>query len=99
MKEFIKILSLILFTALMLIKVSSLHVYTHVDDESELIENCDACELAIESQQTFHLETPTFSFSNRLLPVLKQVRNYKPEKETLQTVRLYFFSRPPPSLS
>jgi len=66
------------FLALLLVKVSSFHVYSHTDDDCHETEACLYCELAIENQNTgftlpespnleidhlnFYYETPKYSF-------------------------------------
>lgn len=38
------------FTALLFIKVSAIHVYSHAEDGHDQIETCEHCEFAIENQ-------------------------------------------------
>lgn len=45
-----QILGLFAFMALMFLKVSALHVYTHHEFEGHEIADCTSCELALENQ-------------------------------------------------
>jgi hypothetical protein len=81
----------------MLFKVSAFHAYTHQDNLAENIENCEICELAIESQQTnFNLtpsqsiKTPPLNFNTR-----KQAYIYLGEHAS-SFYRFSLYGRPPP---
>ncbi|MEP5593666.1 MAG: hypothetical protein ABJP52_06545 [Flavobacteriaceae bacterium] len=98
MQEFKKLFGLFLFMTLMLVKVSSLHVYSHGDCDEDEIENCTVCDLAIEAQGSSFVQLvqpevtfqPFFNF-------------HKPHFDLViidKTSDLSFdlFSRPPPTL-
>lgn len=99
MKDFVKIATLLAFVALMLIKVSSFHVYSHIGEDSDTtIENCGSCELAIEQQQneftaptTVHFQKLCITFGTK-----KIVSNY--QVFTIEVVPSDFLSRPPPAV-
>ncbi len=56
-----KILFTALLCTLMLVKVSALHAYFHTDNCDDSIENCAACDLAIESQQAQFIDIDVIS--------------------------------------
>lgn len=87
---------MLLFT-LILLKVSSFHVYTHHDSASNDIENCAFCELAIENQQTaYTLNTPQL-FSTAFLETNRNVLAKEYKAVTTSTCfTLHLFGRPPP---
>ncbi|MEM8847821.1 MAG: hypothetical protein AAGD17_12035 [Bacteroidota bacterium] len=47
-----RICSFIVFTTLLLIKVSAFHVYTHHHDDCDSVENCEICDVVFENQTT-----------------------------------------------
>jgi len=95
-KLFSNSLAFVLVT-LMLFKVSALHVYTHQDNASEDIENCEICELAVENQQAAYLITPPQQ-------VHTDVLNFNTKKQTAfyfrthasSLFRFSLYGRPPP---
>ncbi len=98
MKDLIKITSVLSFVALMFIKVSGFHVYSHTDDNSDAdIENCASCELAIEQQQSVFTVPILIDFQEVI--VLEDVTSVVFEEQSLilQATPSDFFSRPPPT--
>ncbi|NNM17631.1 MAG: hypothetical protein HKP24_03595 [Croceitalea sp.] len=98
MKDIFKILSLLSFVALMFIKVSGFHVYTHADNDTDsAIENCVSCELAIEQQQQ-GFTTPVLIGFQKVM-VIEEVTPIvsKDQAFILQANPSDFFSRPPPT--
>ncbi|AKA36271.1 MAG: hypothetical protein CMH48_03365 [Muricauda sp.] len=96
MVEFKRIVPILLFLALMSIKVSAFHVYAHQDNDSQ-IENCEFCDLAIENQQSEH--TPTFTVALDFQPPveIKESKLYgKSINFADNTYRSGLYSRPPP---
>ncbi len=101
MKQRTQIFGLLLLTALMLVKVSAFHIYSHQDFDTDAIEDCSYCDLAIENQnaellvadivvdfakKTFFFETKKPQFAHQIeLIGLKE--------------NLKLFLRPPPALS
>ncbi|RDY61666.1 hypothetical protein [Flagellimonas nanhaiensis] len=92
-----KFIGLLLFTSLMVIKVSSFHVYAHQDGDSETIENCNICDLALENQtldfqtsdNSYVLDDTEFS--------IKYQKTLKDEQLKEQSFDYYLSSRPPPT--
>ncbi|MFP2997812.1 hypothetical protein ABN763_18005 [Spongiivirga sp. MCCC 1A20706] len=93
-----KILFTALLCALMLVKVSALHAYFHADNCDDSIENCIACDLAIESQQAQFIDidvinddvVPKFNFpseEDHLVPLVLIIEN---------NPSYYHQNRPPP---
>ncbi|AWX46004.1 hypothetical protein HME9304_03036 [Flagellimonas maritima] len=93
-----KIIGLLLFIFLMLIKVSALHVYAHQSNDCDTIENCDICDIALENQSS-DLEIPS-------LPILSSSKEIVQVKRFTEKAQVFFresntyqlFSRPPPLL-
>ena len=91
-----KIIGLLFFTSLMLIKVSGFHAYTHHDEDSEAIENCDICDLAIENQTLdFHVPDNFCEIADTEFSI-KYLKTLKDEHLEEQSFHYYLFSRPPP---
>ncbi len=98
MKEISKIISLVLFVALIFVKVSSFHVYAHIgDDNHTAIENCSSCELAIEQQQDHFIVPLLLNHDNPNIAVNEANLIAIYDTIILQTVSYDFYSRPPPS--
>lgn len=92
-------LSIFFFAALMLVKVSTLHIYTHQDSDEDTIENCLLCDFALENQQT------DFFFGSETVLVHTFVDI--PDVVESDFINLFLdtslsdytlFSRPPPSI-
>ena len=98
MKRSFSTLIAFLFFTLMFFKVSSFHVYTHHDSDSNDIENCELCELAIENQNTDFLLDASFTAVEHNFEILKfnQPVTYD-LVVTSSFLRFNFFGRPPPS--
>ncbi|TMU56360.1 hypothetical protein [Flagellimonas algicola] len=90
------IIAFILFGALMLIKVSALHVYTHQGSDADGMDHCYLCEMAIEAQQA-DLDFAQNDFAPMLLdePTRVVTTTYS-QPTTVTTVPNSLFSRPPP---
>ena len=96
MVEFKRTAPIFIFLALMTIKVSAFHVYTHQDVDSQ-VENCAYCDVAIENQQAEHVP---------ILMVTADVQEPIEKKEPKlfsktnvivgNTYHSYLFCRPPP---
>lgn len=91
-------ISVILFT-LMLFKVTSFHVYTHQDVNSDEIENCGVCELATENQNTEFEFTAPQIFQKQFIDIAVLKLSIKHQVLRIETSFLYgVFGRPPPAL-
>ncbi|MEM7485132.1 MAG: hypothetical protein AAF348_07975 [Bacteroidota bacterium] len=91
-----RIVGLLIFTFLMLIKVSALHVYTHHDDDCDAIENCEICDIALQSQSS-NLEIPSQFISSNHSIFLKVERfTENPQVSSRASNAFQLFSRPPP---
>lgn len=87
------------FTALLFIKVSALHVYSHTEDDWGQVETCLYCELAIENQNTQLAipVLPTFDISNFVF--LPAMHNYNFHISPISKgVFAKKCCRPPPSM-
>lgn len=98
-RSFSTFIAFLLFT-LMFFKVSSFHVYAHHDSDSNDIENCTLCELAIENQNTdFSLDSSVTVLQNHSdIIILKQPATYN-LVVTSTFLRFNFFGRPPPTVA
>ncbi len=91
-----KILSLVVFTLLMLIKVSALHVYTHHQDDCDAVENCEICDIVLDIQSS-DVEIPS-----QFVPLASQ--SIVQEEVSIKYIQTFtgnsnlhqLFSRPPP---
>lgn len=85
--------------ALMVLKVSSFHVYTHQDNTQDSVENCAICDLAIENQNQ-DLIYPTQQVT--LSPTGVYLVYEQPVLKNLVVpsffLRNRFFGRPPPQV-
>ena len=98
MKDVFKIVSLLSFVALMFIKVSGFHVYSHSDSDSDsAIENCVSCELAIEQQQNAFTTPVLIDFQEVIIIEAITSVTSKEQSFILRKIPSDFFSRPPPS--
>lgn len=94
-----KVIPLFLFTLLMLIKVSAFHIYSHQNDEANSVDNCEICDIAIESQSS-DLDIPLqFTAINANNFVLVNCFAEKPTVCITGSNFYQLFSRPPPSIS
>ncbi|WP_407943379.1 DUF2645 family protein [Maribacter spongiicola] len=89
--------SVFILFCLMLIKVTSFHVYSHDDNSVDTIENCSICDMAVQSQNS------EFTFVAILLLILLPFIFFIKKKLTplvLEAPSFYFryvtFGRPPP---
>ncbi|UII75954.1 hypothetical protein LV716_17070 [Flagellimonas sp. HMM57] len=82
----------------MLIKVSALHVYAHQDDDCDAIENCEICDIALESQSS-GLEIPLQLICSNGNSIL-EIKGFKEKSQVFSSASNTFrlFGRPPPSL-
>lgn len=97
MKVVIKLVSLLSFVALMFIKVSGFHVYSHADNDADsAIENCMSCELAIEQQQDVFTTPVLIAFQKAA--AIEDITSVisKDQSFILKAIPSEFFSRPPP---
>ncbi|WP_394330702.1 DUF2645 family protein [Maribacter forsetii] len=93
-------ISVFILFCLMLIKVTSFHVYSHDDSSIDTIENCSICYMAIQNQNS------EFTFVAVLLFILLPLISFSGKRISplvLEAPSFYFryptFGRPPPSLS
>ncbi len=91
-----KVIGLLVFTLLILIKVSGFHVYAHDDDDCESVENCETCDLVMELQNS-DLDFPspiTFDLAKETVEdkLVSQHKRIFTDKK--KAYRLH--SRPPP---
>ncbi|MEW2921998.1 hypothetical protein AB1A65_11055 [Muricauda sp. ANG21] len=93
MKRFV---GLLVILTLMLVKVSAFHIYSHQDCDSDTIENCNDCYLALVSQAS-DFDAPEdiqvvvnlyFTDNAQQLSIVEQFNG--------QSCNLFYFSRPPP---
>lgn len=88
--------SLILLT-LMFFKVSSLHVYTHHDNQAQT-EDCSLCETAINNQNADFALPAVADFPSEIT-----ITMHKGQSETFDSLHVsnakswHYFSRPPPT--
>lgn len=98
MRESFKIVMLLSFVALILIKVSGFHAYSHLHEDSDIaIENCSSCELAVEQQQDDFIAPEILELDVVNTSYSLKVANVGYVSFTLTSEPSYFFSRPPPS--
>ncbi|SNY99819.1 hypothetical protein [Flagellimonas pacifica] len=96
MPEFKKFFGFFLFAALMLVKISALHVYTHDDTDVDAVENCTICDIALENQNSdFQLDNDTLKISAQ--EISQEAIGISADQQ-LKPIRFNFllFSRPPP---
>jgi hypothetical protein len=90
-----RLIGLFLFTALLLIKVSAFHTYTHNDSDD--IQDCETCILTLENQQeVLDLNISCEVSLDTLNKFDKYVNKYEsiiPEKDFSG----FLFGRPPPT--
>lgn len=92
-----KIALFFLFTALMLVKVSSFHVYSHETDKNNKIENCSICDIVSLNQQNQFLVSQEINAPSANLVFVPFERNFKlASRITLDGNIFYFYCRPPP---
>ncbi|WP_420828444.1 DUF2645 family protein [Maribacter zhoushanensis] len=91
--------SVFILFCLMLIKVTSFHVYTHQDSAVDSIENCSICDLAVQNHNS------DFTFVATLLLILLPIIKFTGKSISplvLEAPSNYFryaiFGRPPPFL-
>lgn len=85
----------------MLIKVSSFHVYDHLNEnDSNKIENCSICDIVSLNQQNQFLISPEIIASNADLIFAPYQANYKTTQNSTDSGAVFiYFSRPPPTLA
>ena len=98
MSQMKRIVGLLLFTSLMLLKVSALHVYTHHDDDCNGIEKCEICDIVFESQSADLEISSSFilHISQGVIPNSSFTEKAQIFSGELKVHQL--FSRPPPFL-
>ena len=100
MRDFIKIFSLFAFTALMFVKISALHVYSHIgDDCDDEIENCASCEIAMEHQQSVLSVPEVPELNNVILTEYNTNIAFEITASVLKAIPSDFYSRPPPFIA
>lgn len=97
-RKFSNFIAFTLF-ALMLFKVSSFHVYSHQDDTSDEIENCDVCELALENTDSEYsfTEAQIVNTPRTAINTNDQFSLYDLAVSS-SFLRFNFFGRPPPNM-
>lgn len=96
MRQITRFLGCFLFTAILLIKVSALHAYSHNDSDD--IKDCTTCTLSLENQQDDLIDFNVASeiYLNSFSEFDKDMDEY--ESIYSDTFIPYFlFGRPPPS--
>ncbi|MDE3740350.1 hypothetical protein [Maribacter polysaccharolyticus] len=94
-----KILSFFFLVTLIFIKLSPLHVFSHQSENDSHIEKCLICTMAIDLQQTVHVQPDVVVFEPEIDLVWLEL-TFGIDNQTIisnQTVYSYF-SRPPPFL-
>lgn len=98
-KENIKYFSVMALILIVLLKVSSFHVFAHQDSSIDTIENCTICDLAIENQNVEFTATVQSAKAPRAFVIVSKVVSKAPPSESSPN-HLHFklFGRPPPGL-
>jgi len=94
-KRLIQLFGVFLFLALLFIKVSALHTYSHNDTDH--IQDCTTCVLAIDNQQETLSINATTSFSFTVFQVFNEYNNTYVGTLQKNTLSYFLFSRPPPT--
>ncbi|AZQ58235.1 hypothetical protein EJ994_05190 [Maribacter sp. MJ134] len=98
-KKFISNSIAFLLFALMVLKVSSFHVYTHEDTTQDSVENCAICDLAIENPDIdFIVPVPLASTTTVPLCAFNEQPVIKDITISSFFLRNSFFGRPPPQV-
>lgn len=98
-RRFSTVIAIVLF-ALMFFKVSSFHVYIHIDTDSDEIENCEICDFAIENQNTEFLSAGTHDIFNDAAVIYSNEQLIKDVLVVYPSIlRSNLFGRPPPYLA
>ena len=92
-----KIIVFLLFTCLMLVKVSAFHVYSHQHDDKDAIEHCDQCEIAMEAQNADFEVLADIVVCEPLQVAISKRMVLTDTDATIETSTYILFSRPPPS--
>lgn len=97
MKEILQRCSAFLLIGLLLIKISSFHVYEHQDTLDDSLEHCEHCLLVLNAQQSEGLITPVFFLQEYSTPVLYEQKIISSGFLFTKTAKpVILFSRPPP---
>jgi len=86
-----------LLLTLMVLKVSSFHVYTHQDNITDTIENCNICDVALENQNTEYTFTSILVLLSTVVFIFYRKLSFVSLNETPSLfLRYKLFGRPPP---
>ncbi len=93
-----KIGILFLFSALIFIKVTSFHVYTHQNDnDNNTVENCSICDIVSLNQENQFIVSEEISLPVANLILVPYLRTFASSLNTYESnTCLKFYSRPPP---
>ncbi|WP_273566692.1 hypothetical protein [Maribacter halichondriae] len=88
-----------LLFALLLVKVSAFHVYTHHDSPTDELDNCKICHLVLETQSSEQQVEPVLSFDIAKIAVIGENPIIR-ENTVFTSFLLHYrlFGRPPPSI-
>lgn len=91
-------LSIFMLFTLMLLKVTSLHIYTH-NDSTDKIENCETCYFSFQNQK-IDFSVTTFIVLTTLTLVLHKKKHIRRTTIDFSSLNLIStrFGRPPPYL-
>lgn len=97
MGTLLRLLTVLCFLLLMLVKVSALHVYSHQEKSDHTTEDCTWCILAVKSQKGVHNLVMEYEFSEEPF-VFYNKRRIEMSTRTFEgsTSVFDFYLRPPP---
>ncbi|WP_146129933.1 hypothetical protein [Flagellimonas meridianipacifica] len=91
-----KIFGLLLFSGLILVKVSAFHVHAHHDEDCEAIDDCEICDLVLENQASdLDIPIPFFTDINHVISIEEKAPLKSKSFSSSSNINL-LFSRPPP---
>lgn len=98
MEDWKKIVGFFFFSALMFIKVSAFHVFTHHDEDAFHYENCAICEIALDNRQSVLMQPGAICFEPNTSEIPLELAS-EINKIGITSLKVHsFYSRPPPAL-
>jgi len=94
-KSTAQVFGVFLFIALLFVKVSALHTYSHNDNED--IQDCTTCVLSLENQQDLFNGSSTTDFSFVVFNVFREYNNTYVSISEKNIFSHFQFGRPPPN--
>ena|GEM_PF-1635557 len=95
MKSTAQAFGVFLFIALLFVKVSALHTYSHNDTDH--IQDCTTCVLSLDNQQETLSVNSTIDFSFTIIQVFDEYNNTYVSTLQKNTLSYFLFGRPPPT--